>query len=270
MANIILFDNSIIEKLPASARKYMIARQGNKIMDMNGDEMLQFATTIYDKSYKFLFGPNAGSKIESDDKQMELVEFITMLRGNPKYKKLTKQEIGWAIKNGVQGLYKEKPDETIIISRASFKKWIDLFMTKERWDSYEEYKRLTSAPEEKVIPSTEEQLKIKKSIVIDLWLKFMQGNEVYDYSGTAYDNLKEWGFLSLTEERWQEIYKQAETKEKAYNKQINDLNSIQDAIKNGYSFQARCTLCAKNMAILEYFKFCKEQELNLNEEIEKI
>lgn len=266
MGEIILYNKSVIEKMPEHLQQYVLARASPQIRACTGDAILDFAHKTYKRAYTFLYGPNSGDKINEENKKDELASFVLMLRKD--FGKLTLREVGHAIQNGLDGMYKENEDDKIIISRASFKKWINMYMAKERQDAIGEYNRLLAIPQQTIRPSDDEIERIKKQTAIWLWESFCKGESFEDITGATYDFLKEKDLLAITDERWNEIFSQAEARVKSYNKSINDIHSIREAINNSYSFQARCKLTAKNIALREYFEFCKETELDLKEEIE--
>lgn len=266
--DIVRLDTSAIERVPVHLQKYLIAREDVKIKDMYAGDLVTFCGEIYEGSYKFLFplGLSKEKELSEEEKKDEIAKCVMMLR--EKFPRLGKKEVAYAIQNGLEGSYKEKPDEIIVVSRASFIKWINKYLERERHDSLKAYQKELEKGAPKIIPTPEELQKIRKGNAIRVWLSFLNGEFWYDYGGVVYAWLEKEGFITITNARKNEIYAQAKIAEAEHARISRDREAMEDARNDNQTFQRLVKIRAKNIALKEYFEFCKETELDLKTEIE--
>lgn len=212
------------ENLVASA---IIASEVNpRICDMTESQMARIVTTICVK---------AAIRLGSRPKDEEEQGFISMEINSDlvrKFPKLTEKEILRALENGLDGVYKRKPEDPIIFTPSNFVQWVRYYVEETKRPVMKKVAQIAQQmPSEEETISEPEQLKMSLESFLDTFRRVLDGKTYEDYGNVVYSFLDRIGFMRVSvEEKWKAI-DMAKLRMIAEAKETKGLLQMQQAVK---------------------------------------
>jgi len=187
------------------------------------------------------------------------------------FKILTIKEAGLAIQNGIRGEYGEYMGINVKTCHQFFKAYQESFNRTEAIRK----QAIKEEPEERLTDA--EIFEIMNEACRTSFTKYKESGELIDFGGAKFNHLKKIGLISLTPERYDEIFQRAKQQVIA-EANTNLLKSdtypaIADLAKNLLKSPDKHETtknAARLIALREYFDYLIEFEFDLSEKIEAI
>jgi hypothetical protein len=263
-------NNSLSPALTAIESEMIIASTSMQIKDLHDKDCIDRLNSIIAKAHA-----DCGMDIAKKGELSSMAIALGVLEDAREYfPGVTLDEIAIAVKNGIRKAY----GEFYGINVTSIHQFIKAYrISQDRADAIRKQK--IYADEQQAIEdnnnrklSDQEQFKYMAEACQSALETYKTTGKLIDFGSAKYLFLEQYGLISLTIERKNEIYKRAKvdldlikSREPAKCLTLLDtLTGVQQTTKQEYIAHARL------LALREYFEMCKELELNLLEELQTL
>lgn len=187
------------EKRTLSA--FMVQENNPRICEMDGNQITNIIMTILAKAATRL-----GSKPKDLEDQMilerELNSDLVL-----KFPTLTEREIMIALENGLDGMYKVKPEDPVIFNPSNFVQWVRAFVEQTKKPVMKKVAQLAQQAknQEWQVPESE-QLKMSLDYFKGIMKRTLDGEQYEDFGNVLYAFLDKIGFMEVGKvDKWKAI-----------------------------------------------------------------
>ena len=257
-----IVDKRLLSQLPAEMQKVVAARTDVSLNNLPDEEINIAISRIIVWCVAFTGRYN---QFSSNEDQKYFCEVFKQQLFRRRYSVLTMSEVTQAIQNGMQGEYQSGDEENkfIAISIDNFRRFMDAYKKRQRFDAWSEYNKLTEKNEVENKPSEEEREIMNRNFSLMRFDEFMLSGEFEDFGHLTCDYLKKKGLLNFTQERKDELWHKARQLVMRDARREKNTELIREIHIGGTSFYDRRVSRYKDEYLLAYFKDIKEAGMTL-------
>lgn len=171
-----------------------------RISEMAGQQIAGIISKITIKA-AIRLGSKARDREEQQILNMELNSDLM------KFPMLTEREIMKALENGLDGLYKTRPDELVLFTPSNFVQWVRAYIEQTKKPVMKKVAQLIQQErdQEWIVPDSE-KLKMSFEFFKTIFKRVLDGEHYQDYGNVLYAFLEKIGFLILdSADKWKAI-----------------------------------------------------------------
>lgn len=172
-----------------------------------------------------------GRKPSEDEEEEEAYQRELSLDLVDKFESYTEREIMLALENGLDGVYKTRPEEVVYFTHSNFVQWLRAYKPKTKEPIMAKVASMKPLTPEEAVVSDSERLKSSHQNFLSIIKRVLDGGEYEDWGNPIYSFLEKIDFLAVKKAEYDKAYEFAKRQMKLEALDTPDLSKRKTDIK---------------------------------------